>query len=158
MSSWRWQPCTLGRTKLFQVLSNDQRVQHVHPIRFLSVEGPFSDEVGSSRAVLRNFHLAECVGAFSQLRKCFSKLLAWLMVLPQWRHFPFLMGSSQWCCLSAALLEKSLVHLLYLCCVLSIKHYIGCSIYRISSSVTANMASSWSSVTVLLHPIVVDLI
>ena len=158
MSSWRWQPCTLGRTKLFQVLSNDQRVQHVHPIRFLSVEGPFSDEVGSSRAVWRNFHLAECVGAFSQLRKCFSKLLAWLMVLPQWRHFPFLMGSSQWCCLSAALLEKSLVHLLYLCCVLSIKHSIGCSIYRISSSVAVNMASSWSSVTVLLHPIVVDLI
>ena len=158
MSSWRWELCTLERTKLFQVLSNDQHVQHVHSIYSLSVEGPFSDEVGSSRAFWRNCPLAGCVGAFSQLRKCFSKLLARLMVLPQWRHFPFSMGSSQWCYLSVALLEKNLVHLLYLCCVLSIKHSIGCSFYRICTSVAANMASSWSSVTVLLLPIVADLI
>ena len=56
-------------------------------IIFLSVEGPFLDEVGSSRVVCRNCRLAGCVGAFSQLFKCFSKLLARMMVL---LHFSFL--------------------------------------------------------------------
>ena len=127
-------------------------------INFLVVEGPFSVEVGPSRAVWRYFCLEGSVGAFSQFLKCFSKLLARLMVLPQWGHFSFLMGGSQWCCLSAASLEKNLVHLLHLCLVLSIKYSIGCSIYRTSSSVAVNMALSWSSVKVLLQPIVVDLI
>ena len=58
-------------------------------INFLGVEGPFSDEVGPSRAVWRNCRLVGCVGAFSQLLKCFSKLLARLMVSPQWVHFSF---------------------------------------------------------------------
>ena len=47
---------------------------------------------------------------------------------------------------------------LHLCLVLAIKYSIGCSICRISSSVTVSMASGWSSVNFLLQPIVVDLI
>ena len=127
-------------------------------INFLGVEGPFSDEVGSFRAAWRDFHLAWCVGAFLQLLKSFSMLLAELVVLPKWEHFSFLMGGSLWCYLNAASLEKNLVHLLHLCLVLSKKNSIGCSVCRISSSVAVNMASNWSSIKVLLQPIVVDLI
>ena len=47
---------------------------------------------------------------------------------------------------------------MHFCLTLSIKHSICCSIYRISSWITINMAASWSSVKVLLQPIVVDLI
>ena len=115
-------------------------------INFLGVEGPFLDEGGPSRAVWRNCRLAVCVGVFSQLLKSFSKLLGRLIVLIQWWDFSFLMGSSQWCCLSTASLEKNLVHLLHLWLVLSIKHSIGCLICRISSSVAVNMASSLLSV------------
>ena len=133
---------------------------HLHLLhhQFLGVEGPFLDEMGPSRVFWHNFHLAGCVGAFSQLLKCFSKLLVQLMVLLQWGHFSFLMGGSQWCCFSTASLEKNLVHLLHLWFVLLIKYFIGCSICRISSSTSVNMASSWSSVKALLQPIVVDLI
>ena len=57
-------------------------------INFLGAEGPFLDEVGSSRVIWCNCCLAECVGAFSQLLKCFSKLLTWLIVFLQWGgHF-----------------------------------------------------------------------
>ena len=94
-------------------------------INFLGAEGPFLDEVGSSRVVWCNCCLAGCVGAFSQLLKCFSKLLAWLIVFLQWgggggevAFFSFLMGGSQCCCFSAASLEKNLVHLLHLWFVL----------------------------------------
>ena len=111
-------------------------------INFLVVEGPFLDEVGPSRDAWYNCCLAGCVRAFSQLLKCFSKLLAWLMVLPQWGHFYFLMGGSQWCCLIAASLKKNLVHLLHLCLVLFIKHSIGCSICCISSSVAISPRQS----------------
>ena len=121
---------------------------------FLGVEGPFSNEMCPSRVVWGNCCLLGCVGTFLQLLKCFSKLLARLMVLLKWKHFSFLMSSSHWCCSSAALFEKNLVHLLHLCLVLSIKH----SICRISSSVSVNMASSWPSVKFVLQPIVVDLI
>ena len=86
-------------------------------INFLGVEGPFLGEVNPSRAVWCIYCLAGCVGAFLQLLNCFCKLLAQLMVLPQFGHFFFLMGGSQWCCLSAASLEKNLVHLLNLCLV-----------------------------------------
>ena len=103
MSSWRWELCTLERTKLFQVLSNDQHVQHVHSIYSLSVEGPFSDEVGSSRAFWRNCPLAGCVGAFSQLRKCFSKLLA-IDGFTTVKAFPFFNGK-----LTVVLFERSFV-------------------------------------------------
>ena len=127
-------------------------------IKSLGVEGPFLDEVGLYRVFWRNCHLAGCVGAFSHLLKCFSKLLAQLMVLLQWGHFSFLMGGSQWCCFSTSLLDKTLVHHLNLWLVLSIKHSIGCSICCISSSAAVNMASSWSSVKALLQPVVVDLI
>ena len=127
-------------------------------INFLDVEGSCSNEVGPSRVVWRNYRLLGCVGSFSQLLKCFSKLLARLMALLQWRHFYFSIWGSQWCCLRVAPFEKNLVHLLYLCLVLSIKHFIGRSSYRISSSVAVNMASSWSSVKFLLQSIVVDLI
>ena len=95
-------------------------------INFLGVEGPFSDEMGADRVVWRNFRLVGCMGAFSQLLKCFFKLLARLVVLPQWQHFSFLMGGSQWCYLSAASFEKNLGQLLHLCLFLSIKHSIGC--------------------------------
>ena len=50
-------------------------------MNFLGVERSFTDEVGPSR---RNCCLTGCVGDFSQLLKCFSKLLAQLMVLPLW--------------------------------------------------------------------------
>ena len=86
-------------------------------INFLDVEGPFSNEVGLSRIVWRNYRLLGCVGAFSQLLKCFSKLLARLVVLLQWGHFLFLICVSQWCCLNTALFEKNLVHLLNLCLI-----------------------------------------
>ena len=98
---------------------------------FLGVEGPFSNEVGPSRVVWGNCHLLGYVGAFSQLLKCFSKLLARLLVLLQWWHFSFLIWGSQWWCLSTALFEKNLVHFLHLCLVLSIKHSIDCSISTI---------------------------
>ena len=88
-------------------------------INFLGVEDPFLNEVGPSCVVWRNCCFAECVGALSQLLKCFSKLLAWLMALPQWRHFSFLMGGWQWCCLSSVSFEKNLAHFLHLCWVLS---------------------------------------
>ena len=74
-------------------------------INILNLEGPFFDEMGSSSVVWRDCHFAGCVGAFSQLLKCFSKLLARVMALPQLGHFSFLMGGSQWCYLSAASLE-----------------------------------------------------
>ena len=93
-------------------------------IDLLGVEGSFSDEIGPSRVVWHNCCLAGCIGAFSHFLKCFSKLLAWLMVLPQWGHLSFLMGGSQWCCLRAALFEKNLEQLLHLYLVLSIKHSI----------------------------------
>ena len=127
-------------------------------INFLGVEGPFSNAVGPSRVVWRYCRLLGCVGAFSQLLKCFSKLLSRLMVLLQWGHFSFFIWSSHWCCLSASSFEKNLVHLLHLCLVLSIKLSNGCSVCCISSSVAVNMASSWLSVKFLLQPIVVDLI
>ena len=98
-------------------------------INLVGVEGQFSDEVGPSRVVWCNCRLAGCVGAFSQLLKCFSRLLARLMVLPQLGHFFFLMGDSQWCCFNAASLEENLAHLLHSWLVLSIKHSISCSIY-----------------------------
>ena len=121
-------------------------------INFLGVECPFSDDVGSSTVVWYNCCLAGCVEDFSQLLKCFSKLLARLMALPRWGHFSFLMGVSQWCYLSAASFEKSLVHLLHICVGFfkhSIKHSNVFSMYHISSSVVANMASSWALVKVL---------
>ena len=59
-------------------------------INFLGVKGPLLDEVGPSRVVWCNCRLAGDVGAFSQLFKCFSKLLAQLIVLLQWVHFSFL--------------------------------------------------------------------
>ena len=127
-------------------------------INFLGVEDPFSNAVGLSRVVWRNCRLLGCVGAFWQLLKCFSKLLARLMVLLQWGHFSFLIWGSHWCCLCTALFEKNLVHLFHLCLALSIKHSTDCFISCISSSVAVNMASSWSSVKFLLQPIVVDLI
>ena len=74
-------------------------------INFLGVAGPFSDEMGPSKVVWCNCHLVGCVGAFSQLLKCFSKLLARLVVLPQWGYFSFLMGSSQWYYLSVGSFE-----------------------------------------------------
>ena len=98
-------------------------------INVLGVEGPFSNELSPSRVVRRNYYLLGCVGAFSQLLKCFSKLLARLMVLPQLGHFSFLMGDSQWCCFNAASLEENLAHLLHSWLVLLIKHSISCSIY-----------------------------
>ena len=52
-------------------------------INFLGVEGLFSNAVGPSRVIWHDGHLLRCVGAFSQLLKCFSKLLGWLMVLLQ---------------------------------------------------------------------------
>ena len=129
-------------------------------INFLGVEGPFLDEAGPSRFFWRNCHLAGFVGAFSQLLKCFSKLLAWLMALAQWGwgggrgggNFFFLKGSSKWCCLSAVSLEKNLTHFLHLCLVLSIGQSIGCLMRCISSSVVENMTWSWASVKVLLQP------
>ena len=52
-------------------------------INFLGVEGLFLDEVGPCRVVWHNCCLVGCVRAFSQRFKCFSKLLARLMALPQ---------------------------------------------------------------------------
>ena len=132
---------------------------HLHLLhhQFLGVAGLFPDEVGPSRVVWRNCRFSGCVGTFLRLLKCFSKSLAWLMVLLQWGHLSFLMGSSQWCCFSAASLQKNLVQLLHSWLVLSIKHSIGCSICRISSSVAVSMASSWSSVKLLSRPVVVEL-
>ena len=52
-------------------------------INFLGVEGLFSNEVGPSGLVWCNCYLLGCAGAFSQLLKCFCKLLARLMVLLQ---------------------------------------------------------------------------
>ena len=66
-------------------------------MNFLGVEGPFLDEVGSSRVVWSNCCLEGYIGGFSQLPKCFSKLLAGLMALPKLGHLSFLMGGSQWC-------------------------------------------------------------
>ena len=111
-------------------------------INFLDVKGPFSDEVGPCRVIWRNCCLIGSVGPFSQI----LKLLAQLMALRQWGRFSFLMGGSQWCCLSKASLEKNLVHLLHLFWFLSIKNSIGCSICCISSSVVANVTSRWASV------------
>ena len=59
-------------------------------INFLGVQGPFL-EVGPSSIVWRNCQLTGRVGAFSELLKCSSKLLAQFMALPQWGHFSFLM-------------------------------------------------------------------
>ena len=159
MPSGRWEPYTLRQTTILGAFQCSAYSANASPsctsctINFLGVEGPLSNDVGPSRVIWRNWHLLGCVGAFSRLLKCFSKLLAWLMVLLQWGHFSFLIWGSQWCCSSAASFEKNLVHFLHLCLVLSIKHSIGCSICRISSSVTANMASSWSLVKFLLQPI-----
>ena len=119
-------------------------------INFLAVYGPFSKAVGPFRVVWHNCSLLGCVGAFSQLLKCFSKLLARLKVLLQLGHFSFLIWCSHCYCLSAGSFEKNLVRLLHLCLVLSIKHPTGFSICCISSSVAVNMASSWSSVKFLL--------
>ena len=52
-------------------------------INFLGVEGLFLDEVGPCRVVWHNCCLVGYVRAFSQRFKCFSKLLARLMALPQ---------------------------------------------------------------------------
>ena len=159
-----WEPCNLRLTLLFQGAFQCSTYSAGAPptctfstINFLGVEGRFSDEVDLSWVVWCNCRLAGCVKAFSQLLKCLSKLLAGWMVLAQWEHFSFLMGSSQWCCFSEASLEKNLLHLLYLRLVLSRKHSIGCSICRIFSSVVVNVASSWSSVKALLQ-LAVDLI
>ena len=93
MPSGRWESCTLRWTILFLVPSNIQHVQQVHhpltPSPPSISEGPFSHEVGPSRVVWRNCCLARYVGAFSQLLRCFSKLLARLIVLPQREHFEF---------------------------------------------------------------------
>ena len=118
-------------------------------IDFLGVEGPFLNEVDPSRVVWRNCHLAGCAGAFSQLRKCFSKLLARLMALPQWEHLSFLMGGSQWCCLSAALLKKNL------CSVLGSFYW---TLHRLFDLLHVHRSSSWASVKILLQSIAVDLI
>ena len=132
---------------------------HLHFLhnQFLRCEGPFSNEVGPSRFVWHSCHLLGSVWAFSQLLQCFSKLLAWLMVLLQQGQFSFLIWGSQWCCLSAASFEKNLPHLLHLCLILSIKHSIGCTICCISSSVAGNMALSWLLFKLLLQCIIVDL-
>ena len=111
-------------------------------INFLGVEGTFLDEIGPSKVVWCYFCFAGTVGAFSQLLKCYSKLLVQLNFLPQWEHLSFLMGGSQLYCLSAASLKKNLVHLLHLCLVLSVKHSIDCSVYFISLSVAVNVAST----------------
>ena len=81
-------------------------------VSFLGVEGPFLDKVGPSRVACRHCCLVGSVEAFSHHLKCFFKLLVWLMVL------------LQWCCFSAALLEKTLVYLLHLWLVLTIKHLL----------------------------------
>ena len=67
-------------------------------INFVGVEDPFSDEVSAFMAVWHNCCLAGCVGAFSQLLKCFSNISVPVMVLPQCGHSSFLMEGSQWCC------------------------------------------------------------
>ena len=142
-------------------------VQHAHwcttHLHFLhhqlfGVEGPFLEEVVSSSVFWRNCHLAGCVEAFSQILKCFFKLLAQLMVLLQYGRFFLLMVGSQWCCFSTASLEKNLAHLLHFRLVLSIKYSISSSIYRISSSALLNMPLSWSSIKVLLQLVIVGLI
>ena len=109
-------------------------------IIFLGVEGPFMDEVSSSRVVCRNCYLAGCVGAFLQL---FKVLLQVISTVDGFNAF-FLFNRrfTVVCCFSVASLEKNLAHLLHLWLVLSIKHSIVCSICRISSSVAVNMASS----------------
>ena len=63
-------------------------------INFLRIESPLSNEVCPSRVVWHNCCLAGCVGAFSKLLKCFSKLLSRLIALLQWGHFSFLMWGS----------------------------------------------------------------
>ena len=109
MPSWVWELCTLTQTLLFQ------QVHHPFPrsstINFLRVESPFSIEDGPLWVVWRNYYLLGCIVVFSQLLRYFSKLLAWLMVLLQWRHFSFLIWGSQWYCLNIALFEQNLAYL-----------------------------------------------
>ena len=48
-------------------------------INFLGTEDPFSN-TGPSIVIWRNYRWVGCVGAFSQLLKCFSKLLSRLLL------------------------------------------------------------------------------
>ena len=58
-------------------------------INFLGVKGPFLDQLSPYSIVWGNCCLTGRIGAYSQLLKCFSKLLPWLVVLPLWKHFSF---------------------------------------------------------------------
>ena len=71
-------------------------------INFIGIESPFLDEVVTTSVLWRNCCLAECLGAFSQLLKYFSKLSSQLMALLQWVHLSFFDGR-----FAVALLERT---------------------------------------------------